>query len=247
MPSSRLFTLLLAVAGASATLLDTTVLAHRALSNHLQSRQSTALDPTTFPAQCQRTCTPIINTLNTCNTRTPTQQLSCLCTSSNGSALKGCLDCLVSVLPSQSQVTQAQSVLDTFNTNCREFNLPPYTVNNPAGNGPSNPPVSFPPTPSTPSTPPPSVPSQPPSNPAPPSQPSSGPGNPSPLNPNPPTTPRPSQPAPSPSGNLNGNGNGGNGNNNNNPVNDPFAKNGGVANQVSFGAVLGVAALALVL
>ncbi|KII84854.1 hypothetical protein PLICRDRAFT_45673 [Plicaturopsis crispa FD-325 SS-3] len=80
----------------------------------LLRRQSTTLDPSSFPAACQTTCTSIINTLNSCTT------LACLCTNANGQALEGCLDCTANTAPTSAVITQAQTVLDQFTEECSQ-------------------------------------------------------------------------------------------------------------------------------
>jgi len=78
----------------------------------LLARQSGPLDPSTLPAQCQPSCTPIFGVLNTCTDAT------CLCTSTNGQNLENCMDCLISI--TETAEAEAQTVIDDYNNECIE-------------------------------------------------------------------------------------------------------------------------------
>ncbi|KIL00170.1 hypothetical protein PAXRUDRAFT_821964 [Paxillus rubicundulus Ve08.2h10] len=63
-----------------------------------------------LPAACQTPCN-VINTITNCG-----DNISCICTSSVGSELQQCLNCLVAADPSVDG--QAQAVINTWNEAC---------------------------------------------------------------------------------------------------------------------------------
>ncbi|EGN97562.1 hypothetical protein SERLA73DRAFT_184315 [Serpula lacrymans var. lacrymans S7.3] len=79
------------------------------LPAHAVARQTTGFDPSALPQACQSPC-QVINTMTGCADTT------CLCTTSVGSNLESCMDCLVSSVPSVQP--DAQSALDSFNEAC---------------------------------------------------------------------------------------------------------------------------------
>ncbi|THU96811.1 hypothetical protein K435DRAFT_778368 [Dendrothele bispora CBS 962.96] len=99
--------------------------AHRRAATDIVVRQddSSALDPSQFPSQCQSSCTTIISSLNGCTSE------SCICTSDNAKGMESCVNCLISIAPdSTSLKTEGQSLIDQFNTECASFNIPTITV-----------------------------------------------------------------------------------------------------------------------
>jgi len=91
-----------------------TALAPRAnvLSDLLVARQTSSIDPSSFPAACRTECTSTINSISACTT------VACICSTSNISGLKTCISCVVSTDPAATIVAEGQSVLDTFNSEC---------------------------------------------------------------------------------------------------------------------------------
>ncbi|KAM5545603.1 hypothetical protein V8D89_000641 [Ganoderma adspersum] len=98
----------------------------------LLKRQST-LDPSQVPAQCQSTCTPVINSLNTCT------DLTCLCADTVNKGLYNCLECALSLQPDASLLSEAQSSLTQYEQACTQGGVAvtPLTLTLPNGAAPT--------------------------------------------------------------------------------------------------------------
>jgi len=93
----------------------------RSLSG-LLSRQNSGVDPSDIPSQCESECTDIVNAVNDCTTN------ACFCTSSNGSDMEDCMNCLVGLNPTSQEEQIAQTTLDDFNNQCSGLGLPTLTL-----------------------------------------------------------------------------------------------------------------------
>ncbi|KAH9057355.1 hypothetical protein EDB87DRAFT_1117945 [Lactarius vividus] len=89
-------------------------LVRRLLGSNLHARSS--IDPSSVSKECQSACTPIIKTLDACNSAA-----SCECTQANYDALGSCLNCLQALSSQYFLFSPAQDYGDSFNGACAAF------------------------------------------------------------------------------------------------------------------------------
>ncbi|KIM76741.1 hypothetical protein PILCRDRAFT_826136 [Piloderma croceum F 1598] len=75
------------------------------LSHSLHARY---INPNEFPTQCQSTCLPIVNALNTCTSTT------CICTKGNSNNIESCGDCVLQVDSLPTEIAEVQYIFDYF-------------------------------------------------------------------------------------------------------------------------------------
>ncbi|TFK51365.1 hypothetical protein OE88DRAFT_1659330 [Heliocybe sulcata] len=83
------------------------------------------LDPSSYPAQCQPTCSSSLGTIQSCT------DVACMCTDSINQDLAACVDCILGsdgTTPSASLISQAQQVLDQYEESCAEGGAPVATL-----------------------------------------------------------------------------------------------------------------------
>ncbi|KAJ8522239.1 hypothetical protein ONZ45_g1175 [Pleurotus djamor] len=75
-------------------------------------RRQTSISYGDIPAGCQSSCSSMVSTINSCSS------LSCFCTSSVASSFESCVYCSYNLMPTASQRSNGQALLDTYNSAC---------------------------------------------------------------------------------------------------------------------------------
>ncbi|KAJ3712548.1 hypothetical protein DFJ43DRAFT_54408 [Lentinula guzmanii] len=65
----------------------------------------TGVDPSQIPTQCQTQCTTVLNTISTCTTD------SCICTTDNANEMESCVNCLISLDPTEDMIEEGNEIL----------------------------------------------------------------------------------------------------------------------------------------
>ncbi|KAF8239852.1 hypothetical protein L208DRAFT_1385462 [Tricholoma matsutake] len=88
--------------------------------HQLHSRQTSTLNPSTIPAQCQSRCNLVTTTVTGCqNSTNPT----CGCSMGVEAGFVDCLNCLISLAPSQTLVSSEQQYVDQFVQVCNSYGV----------------------------------------------------------------------------------------------------------------------------
>lgn len=128
--------IILALAGfASADLIsrETTAGLQQLVSRQSAGSEFPSLSPSDVPAECQSQCTPMITTLNGCQTST---DLSCGCSTQTKDQLTACFGCLVGIVPSlQSSMDTAEQA---FTEGCKAAGKDVGTASGSGASGSSN-------------------------------------------------------------------------------------------------------------
>ncbi|KAJ7722648.1 hypothetical protein DFH07DRAFT_286407 [Mycena maculata] len=83
----------------------------------LVPRQSSVLDPSQIPSQCQDACNSVVNDANTCTT------FRCICTPQNDADVLSCVDCVLSANHSGPVIVNGQDILNQYASECNLNNV----------------------------------------------------------------------------------------------------------------------------
>ncbi|KAJ3994716.1 hypothetical protein F5050DRAFT_430246 [Lentinula boryana] len=72
----------------------------------------TGVDPSQIPTQCQTQCTTVLNTISTCTTD------SCICTTDNANEMESCVNCLISLDPTEDMIEEGNEILSSLSEEC---------------------------------------------------------------------------------------------------------------------------------
>ncbi|KAJ7769448.1 hypothetical protein B0H16DRAFT_1517861 [Mycena metata] len=79
-----------------------------------------SLNASLIPAACASPCQPALSVQSTCGS----DNLKCLCTTSNGASFAQCLDCVVGTNPDTLAQNAAEDVLSDYTTKCAQDGEP---------------------------------------------------------------------------------------------------------------------------
>ncbi|KAJ7450065.1 hypothetical protein B0H11DRAFT_2078307 [Mycena galericulata] len=83
----------------------------------LAPRQSSLLNPSQIPPQCENNCTTIVSDANTCTT------FQCLCSPKNDAAVLSCVNCVISFNHSGPVIINGQDILNQYASECNLNNI----------------------------------------------------------------------------------------------------------------------------